>query len=178
MIFWTLFSKNFQFLDNFNKNPILLQLSTHINKSSQKFSLKLVFEQLLFIDVDHLSKIRFLLKLSKNGEFLLYKVLKIIKDQFFFVKSKLLRMYNFHIDFQFLAQKWLPRTSRCIWPTPGTGQGLAPTRLGQKVNQWNLGIFIGIVTCGWVLFWDIPTFVDFGPSLFHIAAQMVLKITK
>ena len=35
-------------------------------------------------------------------------------------------------------------TSRSIWPTPGTGQGLAPRRLGKKsqwVNFWHLYMY-------------------------------------
>ena len=76
-----------------------------MNKISPKFNLKLIFEHLLFISVNHLSKNKFLSKLSKNVVFLLNKVKKIIKDQKNLIKSKLLRMYDFHVDFQFGAQK-------------------------------------------------------------------------
>ena len=60
-----------------------------MNKISPKFNLKLIFELLLLISVNHLSKNKFLSKLSKNGVFLLNKVKKIIKDEHFFHKIKI-----------------------------------------------------------------------------------------
>ena len=81
----------------------------HMNKICPKLNLKLIFEQLLFISVNHLSKNRFLSKLFKNGRFLLNKVKKKSQEtKIFFIKSKLLRMWDFHIDFHFSGQKVTP----------------------------------------------------------------------
>ena len=71
--------------------------------------MKLVFVQHLLTFVIHLSKNRFLSKLSKNGQFLLNEVKKIRNDEIFLTKYKMLRMYDFHIDFQFQVKKLLPR---------------------------------------------------------------------
>ena len=37
------------------------------------------------------------------------KVQKMSNKNFFFIKYKMLTVYGFHVDFQFRAQKWLPR---------------------------------------------------------------------
>ena len=58
-------------------------------------------------------------KNPENGPKLLNKVKKIIKDQFFFIKSKMLRMYGFHINFQFPAHKSLPRDLQMALALPG-----------------------------------------------------------
>ena len=51
------------------------------------------------IVVGHWSKNRFLSNLSKNGQFLLNKVQKVTNDEFFFIKYKMHRKCDFHIDF-------------------------------------------------------------------------------
>ena len=86
VILWTLFSKNCQFLDNFDKNLFLPKWPKHIDKISPKFNTKLIFAHLLFTCVDLMSTNRFLSKLSKNGLFLQNKVQKIMKDEAFFHK--------------------------------------------------------------------------------------------
>ena len=43
--------------------------------------------------------------LKKNVDFLLNKVRKIANKNFFMIKYKMLYIYDFHIDFQFQAQK-------------------------------------------------------------------------
>ena len=63
--------------------------------------MKFIFVQHLFIFVIHLSKKGFLSKLSKNGQFLLNEDKKITNDKIFLIKYKMLRMYDFNIDFQF-----------------------------------------------------------------------------
>ena len=72
-----------------------------MNKCCTKTNFILNFGLLLFLNVNHLSKNRFLSKLSKNGQFLLNEVKKISNDEIFLIKYKMLRMYDFHIDFQF-----------------------------------------------------------------------------
>ena len=79
-----------------------------MNKICPKLNLKHIFEQLLFISVNHLSKNRFLSKLSKNGRFLLNKVKKIICDQNFFHKIKIAQNVGFPHRFSFLVQKVTP----------------------------------------------------------------------
>ena len=79
-----------------------------MNKICPKLNLKHIFEQLLFISVNHLSKNRFLSKLSKNGRFLLNKVKKIICDQIFFHKIKIAQNVGFPHRFSFSGQKVTP----------------------------------------------------------------------
>ena len=76
-----------------------------MNKICSKIGFKLNLRLVLNICEDHLSKNRFLSKLSENGQFSPNKVQKITNNQIFFIKSKFLRIYGFHIDFQFPAQK-------------------------------------------------------------------------
>ena len=47
--------------------------------------------------------------MPNNGQFLLDEVKKISNDGIFLMKYKMLRMYDFHIDFQFQVKKSLPR---------------------------------------------------------------------
>ena len=79
-----------------------------MNKICPKLNLKHIFEQLLFISVNHLSKNRFSSKLSKNGRFLLNKVKKIICDQNFFHKIKIAQNVGFPHRFSFSGQKVTP----------------------------------------------------------------------
>ena len=79
-----------------------------MNEICPKLNLKLIFEQLLFISINHLSKNRFLSKLSKNGRFLLNKVKKIISDQKFFHKIKIAQNVGFPHRFSFSGQKVTP----------------------------------------------------------------------
>ena len=50
-----------------------------MNNRCSKISFKLNLGLILFISIDHMSKNRFLSKLSKNGVFLLNKIKKIVK---------------------------------------------------------------------------------------------------
>ena len=79
-----------------------------MNKSCSKICFKLSLGQILFICIDHLSKNRFLPKLSKNGRFLLNKVKKIIRDQNFFHKIKIAQNVGFPHRFSFSGQKVTP----------------------------------------------------------------------
>ena len=80
VIFLTLFSENWPYLDNFDKNLFLLKWFSYMNRISPRFYQKPIFEQFLFICAPHRSKIRFLSKLPENGQFLLNKVQKIISN--------------------------------------------------------------------------------------------------
>ena len=79
-----------------------------MNKICPKLNLEHIFEQLLFISVNHLSKNRLLSKLSKNGRFLQNKVKKIICDQIFFHKIKIAQNVGFPHRFSFSGQKVTP----------------------------------------------------------------------
>ena len=76
VIFWTLLSKNCLLFNNFNKQLILVKFIKGNNKSGPKFSLELMFAQLLLLQVRILTKTSCLSKLSKNRQFLLSKVQK------------------------------------------------------------------------------------------------------
>ena len=75
-LFWTLLSKNCLLFDNFNKQLILVKFIKGNKKSGPKFSLELMFAQLLLLQVRILTKTSCLSKLSKNRQFLLSKVQK------------------------------------------------------------------------------------------------------
>ena len=79
-----------------------------MNKICPKLNLKHIFEQLLFISVNHLSKNRFLSKLFENGRFLLNKFKKIIRNQIFFHKIKIAQNVGFPHRFSFSGQKVTP----------------------------------------------------------------------
>ena len=57
---------------------------------------------------------------KKNGQISLNKVKEIIKDQNFFIKNKMQRILDFHIDFQFWTKNHSQGTSRWEWPNPGS----------------------------------------------------------
>ena len=138
MIFWTLFSKNYPFSVNFDKTLILPKWGAHMNKICSKIGFKLNLGLVLFIYEDHWSKNSFLSKLSENCQFSLNKVQKITNNQNFFIKSKLLTICGFHIDFQFPAQKWLPRDFQrhlahpwhLAWPSTRQGES------GKSTNDF------------------------------------------
>ena len=106
-----------------------------MNNICSKIAFKLNLGLVLFIHEDHLSKNRFLSKLSENGQFSLNKVQKITNNQNFFIKSKLLRICGFHINSQFPAKKDSQGTSRGIWPTPGIWPDLALGRVSQESQR-------------------------------------------
>ena len=109
MIFGTLFSEKCPLLGNFYQNLFLPLSSTQMNKIWSKFNLELLSVHFWFMCVEDLGKNRFWSKLPKNGRFSLNKVPKIINNPKFFKKYKMLRICDFHKDFQFRAKKSLPR---------------------------------------------------------------------
>ena len=109
MIFLTLFSKNSPFLDNFDNNLFLLKWFTLLNKNCSKLSFKLSLGLILFVCIDHLSKNWFLSILSKNGEFVLNKVKKIIRYQNFFHKIKIAQNVWFPHRFSIWGPKVTPK---------------------------------------------------------------------
>ena len=56
VIFWTLLSKNCLLFDNFDKQLNLVKFIKGNNKSGPKFSLELMFAQLLLLQVRILTK--------------------------------------------------------------------------------------------------------------------------
>ena len=101
VIFGTLFSENWPFLDNFDKNLVLVKSAKHFYKNFQKIYSYLNSEPFLSKCLIDLTKNKFLSKLSKNGQFPLNKVPKITNKKIFPIKSKMFTIYDFHIDFHF-----------------------------------------------------------------------------
>ena len=83
VIFWTLLSKNCLLFNNFNKQLILVKFIKGNNKSGPKFSLELMFAQLLLLQVRILTKTSCLSKLSKNRQSVLSKVQKMTESWIF-----------------------------------------------------------------------------------------------
>ena len=75
-----------------------------------------------------------IVKIAKNEVFLLNKVQKMTKQNFFFIKSKMLTIYDFHIDFQFRAHRSLPRDYRHSGAPPGTWNGSSPQWFEAKID--------------------------------------------
>ena len=113
-------SRNCPFLHNFDKNLFLIIWLIHVNKKCGKISFALSLGLFLFKCVSHISKNKFLSKLTKNEQFSVNKVQQITNDDFFPIKYKMCRMCDFHIDFYFQGKMDSQGTSRWAWPTPGS----------------------------------------------------------
>ena len=105
MIFRTSFSKNWPFLLLLSKILILSKLINGKDKSCSKYVNSIYFEHVLSIPLINLDKIRIFEKSSKNGQFSLNEVLKITNKNFLSIKSKMLPVWGFHINFQFRPKK-------------------------------------------------------------------------
>ena len=85
------------------------KLKQVIHKKVPKTYLELIFEHFLSTAFRDLMKNNFDWKFPKNEQISLNKVQKMTNKIIFSIKSKMLTVYGFHMDFQFWAQKWLPR---------------------------------------------------------------------
>ena len=115
VIFGTLFSENWPFLDNFDKNLVLVKSAKHFYKNCQKIYSYLNFEPFLSKCLIDLTKNKFLLKLSENGQFSLNKVQKITNKKVFPIKSKMYTIYDFHIYFHFQVHLTTLRGLQMVW---------------------------------------------------------------
>ena len=76
-----------------------------------------------------------LVKMVQKWAILLNKVKKIIRHQNFFIKSKLLRMWDLNIDFHFWAKKWLPWDFQMHLAHPWHLACFARRRMGQESQR-------------------------------------------
>ena len=90
LIFKTSFSENWPFLLLLSKILILSKLINGKDKRCSKYVNSIYFEHVLSIPLINLDKIRIFEKSSKNGQFLLNEVLKIMNINFLSIKSKML----------------------------------------------------------------------------------------
>ena len=81
-------------------------------QSSPKFNLELIFAQLLPKLVTNFIKNKSLSKFFKNEQFSVSKVQKMTEPKIFFIKQKMLRIYDFHntisISGPFDVFEWVP----------------------------------------------------------------------
>ena len=112
LIFWTLLTKNCPFLVNFDKPLFLVKLLKVYYQSGPEFNLALIFAQLLPKLVTNFIKNKSLSKFFKNEQFSVSKVQKMTEPKIFFIKHKILRIYDFHntisISGLFDVFEWVP----------------------------------------------------------------------
>ena len=108
------------------------------------------FEPFLWKQLTDLIKNKFLSKLSKNGQFSLHKVQKMTNKYFFTIKSKMLTIYDFHIDFHFWVHLTTLRGLQMVWypriTEPGPGRPrfwkfdffLTAAKILSIRNCWNM----------------------------------------
>ena len=130
-----------------------------MNKRSSKFYKKLFSGDFVYICVDYWSKNWFLSKLPKNEHFLLHEVSKITNNQKILREWKMLRICGFHIDFQFWAQKSLPRDLQMDMASPWQLKWASFLAMGLLVqilfSRHSLCIYPYVKTCPFLL---RPTF--------------------
>ena len=96
LIFWTLITKNCPFLVNFDKPLFLVKSLKVYYQSGPEINLALIFAQLLPKLVTNFIKNKSLSKFFKNEQFSVSKVQKMTEPKIFFIKQKMLRIYDFH----------------------------------------------------------------------------------
>ena len=97
------------FWEIFRKKLFFIRSIKAFNKKCLKINSEQIFGNFLWIACFDLAENRISPEIPINEQFLLHKVQKMTNKFLFSIKSKMLTIYGFHMDFKFWSKKVLPR---------------------------------------------------------------------